>query len=120
MAEGILAGELHADEGAFGEAIAALEEALPPEANLAYDEPVPWFIPVRHVPGAVLPEADRPQDAEQVYREQLQTHSENGWSLFELAQALTAQGREMEAQDMEACFAEAMQRSDVWLTGSRY
>lgn len=120
MAQGILAGELHASAHRFDEAVAALEAAVPLEDGLAYDEPEPWFIPVRHVLGAVLLEAERPREAEAVYREALRVHPENGWSLFGLAQALRAQGRADEAAEVEARFEHMWERADVWLRSSRF
>ncbi len=120
MAQGILAGELHASARRFDEAVEALEAALPLEEGLPYDEPEPWFIPVRHVLGAVLMEADRPREAEAVYREALSIHPENGWSLFGLAQALEAQGRVDEAAEVEARFEHMWERADVWLLSSRF
>jgi tetratricopeptide (TPR) repeat protein len=120
MAEGTLAGEILAAGGDWQGAVAALRDAAALEDGLAYDEPEPWFIPVRHVLGAVLLEAGRPAEAEAVYREQLQTHPENGWSLFGLAQALRDQGRDFEAEEVDARLERAWARSDTWLRGSRY
>jgi tetratricopeptide (TPR) repeat protein len=120
MTQGILAGEIHAASGDFDEAVEALEAAVRLEDGLTYDEPEPWFIPVRHVLGAVLLEAGRPAQAERVHREQLRVHPENGWSLLGLAQALRAQGRDFEAEEVDARFARAWSRADVWLEGSRW
>jgi tetratricopeptide (TPR) repeat protein len=120
MAEGTLAGEIHAARGAWDAAVRALEAGVGLEDGLSYDEPEPWFIPVRHVLGAVLLEAGRPAEAEAVYRAQLATHPENGWSLFGLAQALRGQGRDFEAEEVDARFQAAWARSDTWLRGSRY
>ena len=44
------------------EAIALLTEAAAKEDQLAYDEPSDWFFPVRHLLGAQLLRAGRPQD----------------------------------------------------------
>jgi len=119
IAHGILAGELAAAGGRWDEASAALRAAIPLEDSLRYDEPEPWPIPVRHVLGAVLLEAGRPAEAEQVYRDELAIHQKNGWSLFGLTQALRAQGRDAEAQETSRAFGEAWSRADVWMTGSR-
>jgi tetratricopeptide (TPR) repeat protein len=120
MARGILSGELHAAAGSWDAAVAALDEAVALEDGLAYDEPEPWFIPVRHVLGGVLLDAGRPAHAEGVYRAELAIHPENGWSLFGLARSLEAQGRALEAAEVEARLERAWVRSDTWIRGSRF
>jgi tetratricopeptide (TPR) repeat protein len=120
IARGILAGEILAARGEVDAAVAALEEALALELGLAYDEPEPWTIPVRHFLGAVLLEADRPADAEAVHRASLDVHPDNGWALLGLASALRAQGNEIEADRVEADGRRAFERTDVWIAGSRF
>ncbi len=120
IARGILAGEVAASWSDWDTAVGALEAALPLEDSLRYDEPEPWITPVRHVLGAVLLEADRPKEAERVYREALADHRENGWSLFGLEQALRAQRRDAEADEVAARFRKAWVRADVWIWGSRF
>lgn len=96
-----------------------LQEALPLEDSLVYDEPEPWPIPVRHVLGAVLLQAGRAADAETTYREDLRVHPHNGWALIGLAQSLRAQGRTTDAEEADRQFEEAWKCADVWLVGSR-
>jgi predicted Zn-dependent protease len=59
-------------------------------------------------------------EAEKVYREDLRRFPENGWSLFGLAQALRAQGKNTEAAAAEARFRRARASTDVTLTASRF
>jgi tetratricopeptide (TPR) repeat protein len=120
VAEGILAGELAGSRGSVGEAEEHLREAIRLEDGLPYSEPEPWPIPARHVLGAILLEADRPERAEAVYRESLEVHPANGWSLKGLSLSLAAQGREFEAAQVEREFQEVWKRADVWITGSRF
>lgn len=120
IARAILAGELAAAEGRPEEAVAVLRAALPVEDGLEYDEPEPWILPVRQVLGAILLDAGRPAEAETAFREELRDHRENGWSLFGLAQALRAQGRDADADAVEARFERAWSRSDVWLFAPRF
>jgi hypothetical protein len=59
-------------------------------------------------------------EAEKVYREDLKRFPENGWSLFGLAQALKAQGKNTEAAAAEARFRQAWANTDVTLPASRF
>ena len=118
IAQGVLEGEIHAADQDFEQAVAALERAVEISDGLSYDEPEPWTIPPRHHLGAILLEADRPADAERVYREALAIHPKAGWSLRGLADALRAQGQD--ADEVEAEFREAWSRADVWIAGSRF
>ncbi|MGF1670567.1 MAG: tetratricopeptide repeat protein, partial [Balneolaceae bacterium] len=120
IAENILAGEIAAADRRYADAEQFLREAARLEDTLPYSEPEPWPIPARHVLGAVLLEAGRAADAEIVYREALQDHPENGWSLFGLMQSLQAQGKTAEAEKARRDFEKAWERSDVYLRASRF
>jgi tetratricopeptide (TPR) repeat protein len=98
----VLAGELAAKQGNFEMAIAHLQKGVELEDSLNYDEPAPWYSPVRQTLGKVLLQANRPTAAEQAYRADLTQYPENGWSLYGLAQSLQAQGKGQEAQQVQA------------------
>ena len=115
IVEGILGGEISREEGRTDEAIAAFERALEIEDGLRYDEPEPLPFAVRDWLGAILLEADRPAEAEAVYRAGVNDHPLNGWSLFGLEQALRAQGKIGEAEETARAFETAWARSDVWI-----
>jgi tetratricopeptide (TPR) repeat protein len=93
IAVNALAGELAAARGNYKKAISHLQAAVEIEDSLTYNEPPDWFFPVRHSLGAVLIEAGRPADAERVYRTDLETFPENGWSLFGLKKSLELQNK---------------------------
>lgn len=114
----ILAGEMLLGEGETRAAIAAFERAVEHEDELAYDEPEPLPFAARHWLGAAFLAAERYDDAERIYREELEDHPHNGWSLFGLRAALAAQRKSTEAVDRE--FAESWARSDVWIRSSRF
>ncbi len=116
----ILRAELLVKDGKLDEAIPVLEAAGKVEDDMAYSEPEALPFASRHWLGAVFLEAKRPADAERVYREDLIKHPRNGWSLFGLAQALTAQGKNSEAEKVRVQFEESWARSDTWLRGSRF
>jgi TolA-binding protein len=73
---------------------------------------------VRHFLGAELLHERRAKEAEQVYREDLQHHPENGWALYGLAQSLKAQHKTKKAAAVERRFAQAWKDADVVLTSS--
>jgi predicted Zn-dependent protease len=64
--------------------------------------------------------ARRYAEAEKMYREDLRRFPENGWSLFGLAQALRAQGKNTEAAATDARFRRAWAHTDVTLIASRF
>lgn len=113
-----LAAELAAAQGDFTRAIAELEAGVELQDNLAYIEPPAFYYPLRQTLGALLLAADRPADAEAVYRADLAQYPQNGWSLFGLGQSLTAQGKE--DAEVQKAFAAAWQYADVTLTASRF
>jgi tetratricopeptide (TPR) repeat protein len=116
----ILKGEILRSEGRTAEGIAALEQAAALEDQLPYAEPGQLPFSPRHWLGAALLEAGRPADAERVYKENLVKHPHNGWSLFGLEKALTAQGKTGEAATVKQEFAVRWVRSDTRLSSSRY
>lgn len=115
-----LAGELASAQGDFAQGVAELEAAVALQDNLAYIEPPAFYYPVRETLGALLLAADRPADAEAVYRADLVQYPKNGWSLFGLEQSLTAQGKKAEAVEVQKQFEAAWQHADVTLTASRF
>lgn len=120
IAERMVAAELALAAGDHDAAIAMLEHAAADEDALPYDEPPAWHAPVRQTLGAVLLEADHPEAAEAAYRAELRRNPENGWSLLGLQQALLAQERADEADDVGERFQEAWAHADIALTGSRF
>lgn len=119
LATEVLSGELAAKQGDFEGAIAHLRKGVEWEDSLNYDEPAPWYSPVRQILGAVLLQADRSAEAEQAYREDLAKYPENGWSLYGLAQSLQAQGNTQAAQQAQTRFEQAWRYADVSITASR-
>ena len=115
----VLAGELSAKHGDYGNAIARLHRGVLLEDNLIYNEPPDWHVPVRQSLGAVLLDARRAAEAEAIYWQDLERNRENGWSLFGLMHSLRAQGKEEQAAAVEKRFRRAWQRSDISLKASR-
>ena len=120
LAANLLAGEMAAKAGDFTTAERLLRAAVAEQDSHWFTEPPPWYFPVRQALGAVLLQAGRAGDAEQVYREDLRRNPGNGWSLYGLAASLRAQGKTAEAAEVDASFQKAWARADVKLTASRF
>ena len=116
----VLAGELAAKQKAYDEAITHFKEAVNLQDNLRYIEPPPWNYPTRQSLGAVLLEAEKPAEAEAVYRKDLTVSPDNGWALFGLLKSLRAEGKMDAARDIEIRFQRAWARADITLMGSRF
>jgi tetratricopeptide (TPR) repeat protein len=111
----MLAGEIAFRESQLDESFALLREAAKIEDGLRYDEPPDWMMHARHALGAALLQAQRFDEAERVFREDLAIHPENGWALFGLARALEGRGAKADAADAKARFEKAWSRADVQL-----
>jgi tetratricopeptide (TPR) repeat protein len=114
------AAELAAKRGDRNKAITHLRKAIELEDGLTYDEPPTWHLPVRQQLGAILLSAGRPAEAETAYRQDLERHPKNGWSLYGLTQSLRAQNRAADARAIDAEFKTAWQSADIQLTASRF
>jgi predicted Zn-dependent protease len=86
---------------------------------LLYNEPPSWHYPIRHTLGSVLLAADRANEAEVVYWQDLAINQENGFALYGLVQAYEAQGNEAGAAAARTRFEAAWEAADVELTSSR-
>jgi tetratricopeptide (TPR) repeat protein len=115
-----LSGEIATRRGDLDAGTNHFREATKIEDAGLYFEPPKWYYPIRHSLGAALLKAGQNAKAEKVYREDLRRFPENGWSLFGLAQALRAQGKNTEAAAAEARFRRAWASTDVTLTASRF
>ncbi len=115
---GILEGEIARTNGDLNGAIAAFERAVSVEDSIVIDDPEPLSFPARHWLGGALLEAGRFEDAERVYRTDLQRHPHNGWSLVGLQAALKGQGKPTRVvdDDLRASWA----RSDTPIRSSRF
>ena len=118
IASHVLAGHIADARGEPDEAVNELREGARLEDDLYYGEPPEWTVPVREELGYVLLEADRPAEAEEVFRQDLERFPANGWSLKGLELALRALGRDEEAETVAAEFREAWQYADTGVSPS--
>jgi tetratricopeptide (TPR) repeat protein len=119
IAPEVVAGEIAAKRKDWDRAVLHLDRGIRYEDTLIYQEPADWHAPVRQNLGAVLLAAGRADEAEAVFWEDLKKNPENGWSLFGLAQALKAQGKDDDAAAVEARFTKVWKEADVKLTTAR-
>lgn len=117
IARDFLDGEIQARAGHIDEACSSFAHAAAAEDLQHYDEPPDWCLPARHAWGAALLRADRPEEAERVYRADLARSPGNGWSLVGLAQSLRA-GKKAAAARAAARFARAWKNADVKIVSS--
>jgi predicted Zn-dependent protease len=113
IASEVLAGHIAAARTDYARAVTHLRAAARLEDALVYGEPPEWTVPVRQELGAVLLDAKRPTEAEQVFRDDLKRFPENGWSLHGLARSLRAQGKTAEAAAVEERWRRAWDGADV-------
>jgi tetratricopeptide (TPR) repeat protein len=110
-----LAGKVAGAKGDRRAMLEHLEKAVAAEDAMPYMEPSFWPFPVRPTLGAALLQSGEPAKAEEVFREDLRRWPRNGWGLFGLEQALRAQGRTQQADDVHRQFDETWKQADVAL-----
>ncbi len=120
IARDMLVGEILYREGEYDKAFASLREAIRREERLQYDEPPAWMQPVRHSLGALLMASGRAEEAEEVYRQDLERQPNNGWALLGLRESLLAQHRHAEADEADRQLQVVWTRADVRPTSSCY
>lgn len=111
----VLEGRVAAAAGDIDGAEKYLRVAIGLEDGLIYEEPPPWYHPVRVMLADVLLEQGRAAAAEALYREDLQIYPENGWSLAGLSKSLKAQAKNEEAAEVDTRFKKAWTYADVTL-----
>ena len=116
----VLAGELAGRRGQAAEMNQQFTTAIQLEDELPYMEPPYWHHPVRQIYGAALLQAGKAAEAEKIYREDLERHPANGWSLYGLLGSLRAQGKTGEANEVEKHFRDVWRLADITLTASRF
>ena len=113
-----LEGEIFLADSKYPEAIEAFRLAIELEDQNNYTEPPDWPHPMRLYLGSALISAQKFKEAENVYRQDLDWHKNNGWSLFGLHQSLLLQGKTDEAEAIYKEFLLAWQQADIKLYDS--
>ncbi|MBW4636596.1 MAG: tetratricopeptide repeat protein [Iphinoe sp. HA4291-MV1] len=94
-------------------AIELLKQAVKAQDVLSYFEPPDWFFSIREDLGSVLLANHDYQEAEEVFREDLEKNPRNGRSLFGLSESLRAQGDESDAEWIQREFEIAWKNADT-------
>lgn len=108
----ILDARLAADDAA---AIAYWKQAVAVQDALEYDEPPPWYYPVRESLGGALLRSGRAVEAEAVFREDLKHNPRNGRTLFGLMESLKSQKKATAAEWVRREFESAWKQAKVSL-----
>jgi tetratricopeptide (TPR) repeat protein len=98
--------------GDFPGSIRLWRKAVAAADQLPYDEPPVWLFPVRESLGAALLLRGRAEEAERVFRADLERHPRNARSLFGLRESLARQGRSADAAWVGREFEAAWQNAD--------
>ena len=115
LAASILDARIATARGERDHAIQCWTKAVQIEDGFKYNEPPEWFYPVRESLGGALLAAGQPQEAEQVFREDLRRNPRNPRSLFGLMRSLRAQQKEADAAWVERQFKTAWRGADIEL-----
>jgi tetratricopeptide (TPR) repeat protein len=102
-------------EGNRASAISSLQKAVAEEDGLSYDEPADWYYPVRESLGAALLREGQLEEAEKVFRTDLERNPRNPRSLFGLLKTIEAQKKTAAAESIRQQFDQAWKNADVQL-----
>ena len=111
--DNVLAGAIAQSHKDDNGAIDFLKQAIAAEDALSYSEPPAWYPPVRPTLGRLLLVMNRASDAETVFREDLERSSRDARALSGLRDALKAQGRDYEAEQIDQQFRSAWKVADA-------
>lgn len=102
------------EDADFTDAFDHLRRGVNLSLNLAYNEPWGQMQPVRHILGALLLEQGEVDEAEEVYRADIELWKDNMWGLLGLKLCLEARGDAPdELAEVSALFQERSSRADV-------
>ena len=118
IAENLLQGQIDFMEGDFEASINNFKKAVALQDDLPYTEPPFWYYPTRQSLGRVLIEAGKLEEAEAVFKKDLEDYPRNGWSMFGLYKVLEIQGKTEEAKQYKDKFDIIWQLSEIELKSS--
>jgi tetratricopeptide (TPR) repeat protein len=107
LARHVLEARIAQADGRLDQAIEEFRVAVQIQDSIPYMEPPYWYYPVRQSLGAALLAAGRNEEAQAVFQRALVDAPNNGWALFGLMQAETAQGDAAGAEATRKLFERA-------------
>jgi len=113
IAHDVLAAELASANGDITSAKRYFQSAIEHEDNLNYTEPPAWHLSTRLNYGDFLVEQKEYEEAEVIFRQDLEVWRSNGWALRGLYNALQGQGKKSEADEIMKKFENSWQYSDI-------
>jgi tetratricopeptide (TPR) repeat protein len=114
IADHVLAARIAAARGNHDAAIAEWRKAVEAEDQLAYNEPPDWFYPTRESLGAALLRLKKYEEADLVFRQDLEKNPDNGRSLFGRWQGMRATDGDIPATlVLRRRFAQAWGQADA-------
>ncbi len=116
IADDVLAAKIAMARHDSASAIGLLREAVAVQDSLNYGEPPDWLFPVRESLGAALLTSGNAEEAEKVFRADLDRNPRNPRSLFGLREALKARGKTYDAQLVDREFEAAWRNADANVT----
>jgi Flp pilus assembly protein TadD len=105
--ENLLAAAIARSRSDNNGAVESLKQAVAAEDALNYSEPPAWYPPVRSALGKLLLANNQAAEAEKVFREDLAKNPRDGRALGGLRDALNAQNRQYEADQIDRQFRAA-------------
>jgi tetratricopeptide (TPR) repeat protein len=115
LAENVLNARIAAAKGDHGGAIKYWEKAVEIEDRLNYGEPPEWFYPVRESLGGALLLNGQAEEAEAVFRADLEQYPRNPRSLFGLLKSLEAQKKSAGVEEVRREFEATWKNADMTL-----
>jgi tetratricopeptide (TPR) repeat protein len=115
IAENVLSARIALAKQDNKTAIELLKKAVVMQDALAYDEPPAWFLPVRESLGGALLVNRNYEEAEKVFRAELEKNLRSGRALYGLSESLKAQGKKYAAQLVQREFEAAWKNADTQL-----
>lgn len=93
--------------------IKSLKNAVSLQDEIDSFDPPPWYFPVRELLGIALLKTGHPEEAKNVFKQDLEKHPHNPWSLYGLSKSESALGNQSDALNANKKFELAWRHADI-------